>query len=150
MAYLVKPDLSEMKYRKKLHESPATMSYIGHPESFPKENWQAFYDHDVEADIKERAYRYIFCPKCNDFTGEVSWQFNQERNRYEIHILVSSSMRLEGYGRKGINLLKQLAAENGIDELYAVVAKTNPATGFFEHLHKEKVEEDQNTATYLL
>lgn len=82
---------------------------------FQKEDWPAFYDHDVEADVKERVYRYIFCPKCNDFTGEVSWQYNQERNRYEIYILVSSSMRLEGYGRKGINLLKQMAAENGID-----------------------------------
>lgn len=150
MAYLVKPELKELSYRRKLHESKNTMSFQNAADSFPKEAWLDFYRQIVEADPKESLYRYIFCPSCNDFTGEVSWQYNSEKNRYEIQLLIQYEMRREGYGRKGLNLIKQLAQEQQIADLYAVVAHTNPAVGFFQHLKKEIVEEDQDTVTFIL
>lgn len=148
MANLVRPELSELKFRKKLHESANTMSYAGGIEPFPKEEWKGFYQKYVEADEKQYLYRLIFCPACNDFTGEAGWQYSAEHERYEIFLLVISSLRRQGYGRKGINLLKKEAQANGIDHLYAVVEKTNPAVGFFEHLALDKDSEDDKTVTF--
>lgn len=150
MAYLVKPELNELNYRRKLHESALTMSDLGGAEAFPKAEWSSFYNRYIEADPKEFLYRYIFCPSCNDFVGEAQWKYDTEKQRYEIQIIVEHSLRLEEYGRKGIALLEKEAKEYGIDALYACTDRKNPAVGFFEHLGKKKAEEDQDTVTFLL
>ena len=142
MAYLVKPERSELAYRKKLYDRQLTTSHQPASSLFPKEEWDRFYQAYVEADPKQAVYRYIFCPACNDFTGEVSWLYHPEKNRYEMQIMIASEMRREGYGRKGVRLLQQLASENKIGPLYAVVEKDNPAVGFFDHLGFHHEEED--------
>jgi hypothetical protein len=146
----VQPELSELNYRRKLHESSLTMSDLHGPDAFPKEEWAAFYKQYAEADPKEFLYRYIFCPSCNAFVGEVQWKYDYEKKRYEIQIIVEHSLRLEEYGRKGIALLEKEAEANDIDALYACTDRKNPAVGFFEHLGKKKAEEDQDTVTFLL
>ncbi len=150
MAILIVPEINELAYRRKLLKNRSTMEFAGGPVSFEKEEWENFWNTNVNTDPREAYYAFIFCRGCLDFTGEVSYRKDPDSGRYLIFILVEGFRRNAGYGRSGIELLKEEAKKNGISELYAVVDRKSQAHGFFLKTGFEKVEEDEDTITYLL
>lgn len=107
MAYLVKPELSELNYRRKLHESALTMSDLRGAEAFPKEEWSTFYNRYIEADPKEFLYRYIFCPSCNDFVGEVQWKYDAESSAMKSRSLLNIHCAWKNMGARGLLCLRK-------------------------------------------
>ena len=145
MPELIKPEYSELSYRRKLLSSERTMSWLGKTVEFPKEDWKDVYDRFVEADPSEKYYRLIYCPGCNDFVGSVSYELNQETNRYEMELLIDARRRLCGYGRWALGALKAAAKKSGITELWVRICKSNTAFEFLERYGFVRAEEDETS-----
>lgn len=147
MPELIKPELSELSYRKKLLENQHTMNWLGRTIPFPKEDWNDFYLKFVEADPMESFYRLIYCPGCNDFVGSVSYERNPETGNYEMQLLIEANRRLCGYGRWALGAIKSVAQKHGLPALWVRISKSNSACEFLEKYGFTKAWEDE--ATYL-
>ena len=145
MPELIKPERSELSFRRKMLENLHTMSWLGHTISFPKEKWDCFYQKTVMADPEERFYRLIYCPGCNDFVGSIAYMLNRETGRYEMELLIDASRRLCGYGRWALGALKSAAKKQGISSLWVRIAKTNTAFEFLEKYGFVRAEEDESS-----
>lgn len=145
MPELIKPEMSELSFRKKMLENLHTMNWLGETIPFPKENWQDFYDSYVLADPSEKYYRLIYCPGCNDFVGSIAYAHNPETNRYEMELLIDAHRRLCGYGRWALGALKKAAKKSGIPSLWVRISKTNTAFEFLERHGFSRVCEDETS-----
>jgi len=129
---LVVPSLEELWFRESLLADEETMSYNhawGGTISFPKENWQDWYEYWIINHDNERYYRYL--KDKNGFVGEVAYHYDSEYDGYVADIIVYSAYRGRGYGSEGLSLLCNAARENGIEVLYDDIAIDNPAISMF-------------------
>lgn len=141
MPLLIKPELGELSYMKKLLGDEKTMRFCGKTVSFPEEEWPAFYREYVEADPLTGMYRLVFCRTCNDFVGIVSYRKNNETDCCDMKILIENSRRRTGYGMDSLRLLQKEAAANGIHSFCTVIDRDNPASAFLEKAGFVKAEE---------
>lgn len=149
MAELIVPTVEELSYHKKLVESPKTMSFSA-PIEFPEEKWEEFYKEEVDRDPSERFLAYIFCDGCMDFTGEVSYRYDEEYQGYMAFVLIEKKYRNDGYGEEGLRLLKKEAKNNDIDKFYVRLDKENEAAiRFVEKMGFELID-DKDKLMYLL
>lgn len=132
MPELIKPELSELSFVKKMLGNEHTMDWLGHTVPFEKEKWPCFYSRYVEADPKVNYFRLIWCSSCNDFVGAAAYMLNGETGRYEMKLLIDSPRRFCGYGRWALNALKNAARDNGIMSLVCRIREDNTASFFLE------------------
>lgn len=150
MARLIVPDLQEMSYRKKLLEHKGTMAFHHGTIPFPKEEWPFFYEEWVHQDEKKRYFAYIYCGKCEDFTGMVSYDYVPEFCGHVIDILIEKSRRRSGYGTSGISLLKEEAKKHQISRFIAPLEKGSEAAAFFEKNGFHIDYETDHSVVYIL
>ena len=150
MARLIVPELSEMNYRKKLLEHAGTMSFHHGTVPFPEEEWPEFYREWVGQDEKDRYFAYIYCGGCEDFTGMVSYHYDENEKGHVVDVLVEKARRHCGYGSSGIRLLQDVAKQNDISRFIAPVEKGNDAAAFFENLGFTKDHETADAVVYTL
>lgn len=150
MARLIIPELAEMKYRKKLLEHEGTMAFHHGTIPFPEEKWQEFYDQWVGQDPSDRYFAYIYCGGCEDFTGMVSYRYDENEKGHVVDVLVEKKRRHTGYGTSGIRLLQNVAKQQQISRFIAPVEKGNDAAAFFEHLGYKKDHTTEDTVVYTI
>lgn len=85
----------------------------------------------MEAPADRRYYRYLYEPGLDDFVGEISYHYDEERRIYLCDVMVLAKYRGCGFGTAGIDLICRAAKENGIDTLYDDIAADNPACHLF-------------------
>jgi GNAT superfamily N-acetyltransferase len=142
MPELIRPELNELSFLSKMLGSRRTMDWCGSTISFPKDKWADFYKEYVEADPKDKFFRLIYCPGCNDFVGAVCYQWNQEFSRYDLGLLIDAGKRFCGYGRWALEAIKKTAAKSGISSLWVTIQKNNTAIDFLEKYGFVKEKED--------
>ena len=145
---LIKPELSELSYRKKLLGDEKTMRFCGKTVPFPREEWPAFYRDYVEADPVVGMYRLVFCRICNDFVGIISYRKNNETGCYDMKILIENNRRRTGYGMDSLRLLQKEAAANGIHSFCTAIGRDNPASAFLEKAGFVKTGETASEIIY--
>ena len=129
-----RPTLQELHFRERLLSDEETMSYNaawGGTIPFPTEKWESWYSRWVEAPADRRYYRYLYEPGLDDFVGEISYHYDEERRIYLCDVMVLAKYRGCGFGTAGIDLVCRAAKENGIDTLYDDIAADNPAYRLF-------------------
>ena len=129
-----RPTLRELHFRERLLSDEETMSYNaawGGTIPFPPEKWESWYSRWVEAPADRRYYRYLYEPGLDDFVGEISYHYDEERCIYLCDVVVLAKYRGRGFGTTGIDLICRAAKENGIDTLYDDIAADNPASRLF-------------------
>ena len=115
-------------------EDEDTMSYNklwGGTISFPKENWEKWFDRWVINHENKRYYRYLKNEECI-FVGEIAYHFDSQYDGYVINIIIYSKYRNNGYGTLGLKMLCDIAKTNGISYLYDDIAVDNPAISIFQ------------------
>ena len=128
-----KPRLEDLWFREAMLEDEETMSYNkawGGTISFPRENWEEWFNHWVINHDNKRYYRYLK----NDggaFVGEIAYHYDSNYDGYMVNIIIHSKYRNKGYGILGLQILCQIAKENGITELLDDIAIDNPAITMF-------------------
>ncbi len=150
MARLIVPELNELNYRKKLLEHKGTMAFHHGTIPFPKEEWQEFYHEWVNQDQAQKYFAYIYCGGCEDFTGMVSYCYDEELKGHVIDVLIEKSRRRCGYGTSGIRLMKDVARQNQISRFIAPLPKDSEAIPFLEKNGFQKDHETDHSAVYVL
>lgn len=129
---LYKPNLEDLWFRQKMLEDEETMSYNarwGGAVSFPKEDWEDWYNHWVINHEDKRFYRYV---KDGDiFIGEVAYHFDKTYNGYVADVIIYAKYRRQGYGTEALNMLCKAVKESGASVLYDDIAIDNPAISLF-------------------
>lgn len=131
---LLKPKRDDLWFRQMLMADPDTMSYNaawGGTIAFPDQQWDDWYDWWLVHHEGRRFYRYLVDTKTGDFVGEVAYHFDDDERIYLADVIVLASKRGRGYGRAGLDLLCEVAKENGVVTLYDNIACDNPAVGLF-------------------
>ncbi len=96
MLELYIPKLSELWFKQKMLEDPATMSYnqgYGGTIAFPEERWDGWYQRWIQQCDGIRYYRYL--RDGNDFVGEIA--FHLEGGRWLEEVLGGAEKRATGY-----------------------------------------------------
>ena len=131
---IYQPNLEDMWFRKLMLEDEETMSYNhawGGTISFPKEDWESWYNAWLGEDApKDRYYRYLK-NKEGDFVGEVALHYDDEYQGYMVNVIIFSMFRRKGCGKEALELLCKIAKEKGITYLYDDIAIDNPAISIF-------------------
>ena len=113
--------------------------------SFPKEKWQAWYQHWIVDHKNLRYYRYLKNEK--GFVGEIAYHYDSEYDGYAANIIIFSRYRGCGYGAQGLKMLCLAAKENAIPVLYDDIAIDNPAINMFL---KQGFYEERRTAEKII
>lgn len=132
---LKKPSYEELVFRQKLIGDEKTMAYnhaYGGTISFPREKWTDWFGRWITDESGERFYRYLYSEEQKEYVGEVSYHY--EEGKYICDVIVSARHRGNGYGRQGLLLLCESARENGVEELYDMIAIDNPSVELFKKL----------------
>lgn len=125
----------DLWFRQKMLADEATMSYNhawGGTIDFPEENWDDWYDYWIAEPEGERFYRYLQDTATGDFVGEIA--YHSDGGNYIANIIIHAQYRGKGYGREGLKLLCEAAANNGIKALYDDIATDNTAAKLFLEL----------------
>ncbi|MBO4583950.1 MAG: GNAT family N-acetyltransferase [Clostridia bacterium] len=133
MPTIYKPRLEDLWFREQLLSDAETMSYNrawGGTISFPKEQWNEWYDHWVAGTDGKRYYRYIK-NESGEFIGEIAYHYDTEIDGFIANVIVYAKFRGNGYGGTALDALCSAAKENGIAVLYDDIAIDNPAIGLF-------------------
>ena len=112
---------------------PETMSYNhawGGTISFPKDEWEDWYDYWIINHENKRYYRFL--RNYSGFIGEIAYHYDSERDIYVADVIVYAPYRGKGYGSIGLNLLCSAAKKNGVKVLYDDIAIDNPAITMFQ------------------
>ena len=139
MLKFYKPEIKDLRFRKKMLEDEETMSYnhaYGGTISFPEDKWEDWY----ERWLKDPSGKHFYCYITNDdtFIGEAAYRYIEQEDRYMIDVIIYAPYRGKGYGSEALDLLCQTAKENGIDVLWDDIAIDNPAIDMFlRHGFKE-------------
>lgn len=149
MAEVVVPEIDDLYYHQHLVEDPKTMSF-SKPISFGREKWEEFYKREVDRDPSEKFLAYIFCDACMDFTGEISYKYDENVGGFLSFILIDANHRRDGYGKEALRLLKIEASNNDIHKFYALLDKNNnDGKGFVEKMGYELID-DKDKLLYML
>ena len=132
MLELYEPHIEDLWFKEKMMDDEQTMAYnhaYGGTIPFPKEKWTNWHQRWITDHRVKRFYRYI---QDNDaFVGEVAYYFDEERQIYIADVVIYAPYRGKGYGRKALQLLCEIAKENGIKELYDDIAIDNSSVELF-------------------
>ncbi len=128
MIELYIPKLEDYWYEAKVQSDSLSMSYnAGYEVSyygyhydtgcidFPKDRWKDVYEKRIR---ENRFFAYIKDKKINDFVGYVNYQYNKDENRFECGIVIETKYIGKWYSKKGLQLLCDVAENNGIKELF--------------------------------
>lgn len=149
MPLLIKPEYNELSYMKKLLENRKTMAFCKRIIPFEKSKWDDFFRNAVNADPLDKFCRFIFCRKCNDFTGLCGWKYNEHLSGYEAFFLIENSRRRCHYAHDSLSLLKEAASQLGIGTFYARIAEDNePALSFCRDSGFERIGTDEGKALF--
>ena len=145
---LYKPEYKDLKFRQQMLSDEETMKYNhawGGTISFPEERWQEWYDRWIVHSEGNRYYRYLK-NEDGEFVGEIAYHFDCDLNGYIADVIVHAKYRNRGYGGQALEMLCDVARENGVSVLYDDIAIDNPAIGLFlkhgfseEYRTKEKI-----------
>lgn len=128
------PTLGDLWFRQTMLADDETMSYNdawGGTVPFPEEDWGDWYDRWLGCADGKRFYRYLAIAETGEFVGEVAYHYDDDEALWLADVIVHTPYRGHGYGRAGLELLCQAAADNGVDVLYDNIAIDNPAIGLF-------------------
>ena len=129
-----KPEVEDLRFREKFMNDEETMSYNhawGGTIPFPESKWEAWHRTWVLCEDGSCFYHYLKDADTGEFVGEIAWHFDDEQQMWLADIIIASWHRGKGYGREGLKMLCDLAAEKGIDVLYDDIAADNPAAALF-------------------
>ena len=138
-----KPSLAELWFKAEMLADPKTMSYnhaYGGTIAFPEKARPGWYEDWIEADPKDRFYAYLQ-REDGTFVGEIAYHHDDD-GVCLADVLIHERYRQQGYGREGLELLCQIATENGITEIYDDMAIDNPAYGMFRKAGFEEIRRD--------
>ena len=148
MLELYKPTVEDLWFREKFMGDEETMSYNiawGGTIPFPESEWKSWHECWILCEDGKHFYRYLRDSDSGEFVGEIAYHFDEERLLWLADIIIASEFRGRGYGKEGLKLLCEQAAERGIDLLYDDLAIDNPAlplflnSGFIEEFRTEEV-----------
>ena len=134
MIIAYRPALQDLWFRQQFMADEETMSYnhaFGGTIPFPESEWEEWYDHWLIHHDHKRFYRYLLDPETQSFVGEIAYHYDEERKIWLADVIVASAYRNKGYGSEGLQLLCEIAEENGIDVLRDDIAVDNPAARLF-------------------
>lgn len=133
------PTIEELDFYQALISNPETMSYNEAwfpPDgciSFPRDKWQAWYERWMNQE-PHRFFAYLQRRSDQAFVGDVHFYYDEEKNWWDIGIVVSAKERGKGYSKQGLKLLLERAFEyNDIPLLHNSFEKTREAAFY---LHK--------------
>ena len=129
---LYEPKLEDMWFRQKMLEDDETMSYNAHwggAVSFPKEDWEEWYNHWVINNESKRYYRYV--KDGDNFVGEIAYHYDETYGGNVANVIIYAKYRKQGYGTEALNLLCQAVKDSGANVLYDDIAIDNPAISLF-------------------
>ena len=145
---LYKPEYKDLEFRQQMLSDEETMQYNhawGGTISFPEERWQEWYDRGIVHTEGDRYYRYLK-NEDGEFVGEIAYHFDCDLNGYIADVIVHAKYRNRGYGGQALEMLCDVARENGVSVLYDDIAIDNPAISLFlkhgfseEYRTKEKI-----------
>ena len=147
--YLYKPNIEDLWFRKVMLEDEETMSYNkawGGTVSFPIEKWEEWFNHWVINHENKRYYRYLINEN-EEFVGEIAYHYDSSYDGYMANIIIFSKYRNKGYGYLGLEMLCNVAKENGIETLFDDIAIDNPAISMFL---KQGFKEEYRTESIVL
>ena len=143
---LHKPNLNDLRFRQKLLSDERTMCYNhawGGTIDFPEEQWKDWYDHWIKNPEGLRYYRYLKTAE-GEFVGEIAYHYDQNTKAYMADVIIHADHRGKGYGSEALDMLCQIAKENGIKTIYDDIAIDNPALGLFlKHGFMEEYRTDR-------
>lgn len=131
---LITPEKNELNYRKEILSKKRNTAFTHQVFHFNESDYDSFYQEWINADPKERMYRYLYCDECGYPVGEAFYQFNHNKNRYELMILVEYDAREEGYGTEGLALMEEEGRKHQIDSYTCFSLPDNAkAVSFLQH-----------------
>ena len=133
---IYEPKLEDLWFRQKMLEDEETMSYNkawGGTISFPKRDWEDWFNHWVINHENKRYYRYLKNEE-GEFAGEIAYHYDSNYDGYMVDIIIYSKYRNKGYGSLGLKLLCDIAKENGISSLHDDIALDNQGISIFKKL----------------
>ena len=128
-----RPRLEDLWFRRAMMADPDTMEYNrawGGTIPFPPEKWEEWYDFWVRNPSK-RFYRYLVTGKSRSFVGETAYHYDPDLDVYLADVIIAARSRGQGFGKAGLLLLCEHAAEESIPELYDNIAVDNPGIRLF-------------------
>lgn len=128
------PTLDDLWFRQSLMCDEATMTYnhaYGGVIQFPTQKWESWYNHYIKNNECKRFYRYLLDNQINEYVGEISYHYDDNKRGFICSIIVLAKYRGHGYGTQGLNLLCEYASKNGISILYDDIAADNPSLSMF-------------------
>lgn len=131
---LVKPKYEELIFRQELLADKATMSYNakwGGTIDFSIDCWQDWYEKWI-LNPNKKFYRYLYSVEQDAFVGEVSYHFDNEYQCTVCDIIIKNCYRGNGFGKKGLMLILDVAKEKGLSVIYDNIAVDNTAVKLFK------------------
>lgn len=122
------PEFDEMNFRQELLADEKTMSFnekYGGAIDFSEDKWQSWYDKWINSE--DRFYYYIMGH--NKPVGECC--IYKEDDRWICSLIVKDEYRNNGYGKRALMFLIDLAKKLDIDELYDNIGTCNPSLNLF-------------------
>lgn len=126
---LIVPQKEDLWFKKEMKEDPSTMDYnAGYDLNVDGYNRQ---NGTIQTDINELkevwakkwignrpAIFYYFIQADKQFIGEIYAKYDENRNSYEIGIVIKGEYRGKGYSTPSIKLLCEELKKHGIKKLY--------------------------------
>lgn len=147
---LIQPTFNELEFRQQLLADKKTMTYnhaYGGTISFTCERWENWYRRWIASNSNDYFYRYLYDDGIHEFVGEVAYHKDKVTNRYICNVLVMDKYRHQGYGKKGLLALLDVAKKNGIDVLYDEIAFDNSSIQLFLNVGFDIESENEEFVT---
>lgn len=128
---LIIPDKTDLWFKKQMKEDPATMDYnagynvnyfgydynTGTIKTDAKELETVWYKRWIN-NFPQRIYFYVKKSADNTFVGEVCASYDEDKDSYEISIIIKGEYRGKGYSSVAIKLLIDELKKRGAKKLY--------------------------------
>ena len=139
------PEYEDLWFRGKMLSDPETMSYNrawGGTVPFPEEIRRKWYDRWIVCRGDRRWYGYLKNSD-GDFVGEIAYHIDDD-GICLANVIVFAPYRGRGYGSRALDMLCDIAKENGVEVLYDDIATGNPALAMFlKHGFTEEYRTDR-------
>ena len=132
MIKLVQPQITDLKYRKKLLKDKKTMAFNkinGGTVDFNEKIWKSWYQ--LWMNDTKHYYAYVYDDEIKKYIGEVSYYFEEEYREYVLNIIIEYPYRHLGKGKVALELLCKQAKESGLRFLCDDIETNNPAKKLF-------------------
>ena len=145
MIKLVQPQITDLKYRKKLLKDKKTMAFNkinGGTVDFNEKIWKSWYQ--LWMNDTKHYYSYVYDDEIKKYIGEVSYYFEEEYREYVLNIIIEYPYRHFGKGKVALELLCEQAKESGLRFLCDDIETNNPAKKLFLDLGFKEVWAREN------